>query len=161
MFTIAAGASAGLGVVKGLSSFFGARSQARELRRQTRETVRRMQADNNATLGEARVAAGASSGLTYESTSLQDWLTAMDTEFTRQEQDTLRTGMRSARSMERAATWGLIGDLGGTMLQYGAANNWWREKPQNGGTGSVSPLGGGGGGLSLGGFAGKLRIPGL
>lgn len=159
--TIGTAVTGGLGVVKGLGSFFGARSQAKELRRQTRETVRRMQGENNATLGQARVAAGASSGVTYESTSLQDWLSAMDAEMTRQEQDTLRAGLRSARSMERAAWWNLAGDLGSTVMQAGAMNNWWRQKPGESGSGGGSGGGSSSGGLSLGGFASKLKIPGL
>ncbi len=129
-------ASAGFGVASALGSFFGKRSQAKELRLQTLEQVRRDQATNNTTLGTARVRA-AGSGLEFESGSLQDWLKAMDDEFTRQEAWTRRTGMKAARSVSNAATWGLIGDLGGTMMSFGQANNWFRQPPAPGGGGGV------------------------
>ncbi len=130
--------AAGLGVVGAFGSFFGKRSQAREVRRQTREQVRRLQADNNQTLGGARVA-GAGSGIEFESTSLQDWLGAMDSEFTRQEQEVLRSGMKAASSVSSAAGWGLLGDLGGTMMQFGQANNWFRQPPAAPGAPSYTP----------------------
>ena len=69
----------------------------------TREQVRRMQADNNTTLGSARVAAGAS-GVEYESTTMQDWLSAMDSEMTRQEKELLRSGMKAASATQSAAS---------------------------------------------------------
>lgn len=131
--------AAGLGVVGAFGSFFGKRSQAREMRRQTREQVRGLQAQNNTTLGTARVGAGGS-GLEFESTSLQDWLGAMDAEFTRNEKELLRSGMKAASAVSSSAGWGLLGDLGGTMMQFGAANNWFRQPPGvPGGGGSGVP----------------------
>ncbi len=129
---IAGGAAAGLGTVGALSSFFGKKSQASEMRRQARERLRGEQATDNATLGKARVAAGASSGVAFESTSLQDWISAMDAEFTRTEQFTYRTGMKAAAATDRAAAWGLIGDLGSTFTSFASANNWFRSAPTTG-----------------------------
>lgn len=136
-------AGAGLGVVGAFGSFFGKRDQAEELRRQAREQLRREQASNNQTLGTARVRAAAGSGgggLEFGSTSLQDWLTAMDQEFTRQEQWNFRVGMKQASALESSALWGLIGDLGGTMTQFGAANNWWKPSPDALGSGAPSSV---------------------
>lgn len=119
--------AAGLGAVGAFGSFFGKKDQAGEMRRQAREELRRDQAKNNATLGTARAAAGAS-GVEYTSTSLQDWLTTMDEEFTRAEQWGFRSKMKEASAMDSGALFGLIGDLGGTAMQYGAANNWFRPQ---------------------------------
>jgi hypothetical protein len=121
-------AGAGLGVASAFGSFFGGRDRAAEMRAQTREQVRRDQLGHNVTVGTARVR-GAGSGIDFESTSLQDYLTAMQDEFKRQEDWTLRTGMKQASAMQASAAWGLIGDLGGTMTQFGAANNWWQSAP--------------------------------
>jgi hypothetical protein len=130
-------AGAGLGVAGAFGSFFGKKAQAAEMRRQTLEQVRRDQFQHNTTVGQARTL-GAGSGIEYESASLQDYLKNMHDEFKRQEQWTLRSGMKQASAVSSSALFGLIGDLGGTMTQFGAANNWFQSAPAAAGAGASS-----------------------
>jgi hypothetical protein len=111
-----------------LASYFGRQDQARLMRRETDEQVRRFEAGAEQRIGMAR-AAGAASGIEFESRSLQDHLGAMTEEFRRQAQWMREPGYRQARGTDQASTFGLIGDLGGAMLGFGAANNWWRGTP--------------------------------
>jgi hypothetical protein len=120
-----AAASLGLSAIEAGASFLGRQEQARQMRRETDEEVRRFQRQADFRLGAAR-AAGAASGIEFESRSLQDYLGDMTSEFQRQAQWMRDAGYRKAAGVDQASTFGLVSDLGGSMFSFGAANNWWR-----------------------------------
>lgn len=123
-------AAAALGIQAGSSlvSFLGAGNQARQQRLETKEQVRRLRLQQEATLSTAR-AAGAASGVEFGSESLQLYLGAMDAEFRRQADWMKKAGYKRAATTEQAGALGFVSDLGGALFQYGAANNWWRKTP--------------------------------
>lgn len=125
MFPLAA-AAIGVGALGAVGKFLGGRSQARELRRQTAETVRRQKLQAATTVSETEALAAAS-GVEFGagesadgSTSLQMYLTQMSNEFKRQIEWTRRTGAKQASNTESAAAFGLFSDLAGTA--FGAAS---------------------------------------
>lgn len=119
-------AAAALQGASSIASLNASQEQGRMMRRETDEELRRTTLANQQRLGAAR-AAGAASGVEFESKSLQDYLSAMDTEF-RREQDWMRkAGTFRARQVEAAGVWSLVGGLGGSAMSYGASNNWWQS----------------------------------
>jgi hypothetical protein len=121
-------AALGLSAFGSLSKYYGSQEQAGRLRSQTEEQIRRMRLGQEQQLGQA-AAAGAGSGVEFESASLQQHLGAMQAEFTRQRDWLAKTGGQQASDISSAGELGLIGDLGGSLFSFGQANNWWR-KPQ-------------------------------
>lgn len=119
------GISLGLGALSAGTSWFARQSEAKALRAQTEEQVRRMQARNAQTLGQG-TAAGAASGVEFDSGSLQSHLSAMSEEFRRQEDLVRQAGMASADATSLAGSLGLVTDLGGALFKYGSDNNWFR-----------------------------------
>lgn len=117
---------AGVGLLGGLSRYFGSQEQARRMRAQTDEQIRRMRAQQDQQLGLAR-AAGAASGIEFESPSLQLHLDNMSAEFQRQRDWLAKTGAQGSSDVSSAGTFGLISDLGGSLYGFGKANNWWRK----------------------------------
>lgn len=118
----------GVGVAGAAASWWNRRDQARQQRAETREQVRRFELDAARTVGLAR-ARGAASGVEFESRSLQDHLSAMTEEFRRQALWMRETGYRSASITDEAAGFGLVADLGSSVIGLGNANNWWRRPP--------------------------------
>jgi hypothetical protein len=120
-----AAASLGLGALGAASNFFGRKESARLMRGETDEEVRRFHEQGLQRIGQA-TAAGAASGVEFESKSTQDYLAKMTDEFRRQEQWMRDSGYRRADAVDTSSYLGLAGDLGSSMFQYGSANNWWR-----------------------------------
>jgi hypothetical protein len=118
----------GVGVAGAAASWWNRRDQADLQRAETREAVRRFERDAARTVGLAR-ARGAASGVEFESRSLQDHLSAMTEEFRRQAQWMRESGYRGAATTDRAAGFGLVADLGSSLIGFGNANNWWRRPP--------------------------------
>ncbi len=120
------GALAG-GVIGGALGFFGAQAKSARIRAQTEEQLRRTKLQQEQQLGYAQ-AAGAASGVEYDSPSLQLHLASMSAEFQRQRDWLAKTGAQQAGDISSAGTAGLVGDLGGTLFSFGKANNWWRKQ---------------------------------
>lgn len=94
-------------------------------RRAAVEAARRLRIGHERTLS-ATTAAGAASGITADSGSLQTYLTTMADEFRRQENLLLKSGIEEADAMRSSAAFGLVGDAAGSLFQFGAANNWFK-----------------------------------
>lgn len=118
-------AAAGIQAASSVGSWWLSRDRARLQRRETDEQLRRFNAEAEQRLGMAR-AAGAASGVEFESESLQNYLDSMSTEFRRQAEWMRRAGYRGARITEQAGNFGLVSDLGSSMIRFGQSNNWWR-----------------------------------
>lgn len=121
-----AGAALAVNLVGSAASFFGKREQARRMRDETLEGVRRLDLENARKLGLAR-ATGAASGVETGSASLTTYLDAMATEMRRQSEWARKNGMQSADDLDGAAGFGLASDIGSSMFSFGAANNWWKK----------------------------------
>lgn len=116
---------AGLGLASGIFKFMGSQAQADAMRAQRAEELRRKKLADAALLGEA-TAAGASSGVEFDSSSLQGYLGAMKAEMQRQQDWMARAGDTNAGNVSLAGTFGLLSDVGGTLSSYAKANNYWR-----------------------------------
>jgi hypothetical protein len=122
-----AGIALGLQGASAAYSWWNSREQARQQRRETDEAVRRFEADAEKRLSGAR-AAGAASGIEFESSSLQTHLTVMRDELAREAAWMRENGATVSGATERAGDFQLVGDLGGALFSYGNANNWWRKR---------------------------------
>jgi len=131
----AVGVGLAAGVVGGAMSFFGREEQARRIRAQANEADRRMKAQQEQQLGLTTAAAGASGYEIQDSSGLQQHLSAMSQEFTRQRDFAMRAARQQASDVTGAAGFGLLSDLGGSLFKFGQANNWWRSSP------AVAPVG--------------------
>jgi hypothetical protein len=120
-----AGLALGLQGASAAYSWWNSREQAKQQRRETDEAVRRFDGEFQQRLGAAR-AAGAASGIEFESVSLKTHLAGMQDEFAREVQWMREAGASGAKATERAGDFGLVGDLGAAVFGYGNANNWWR-----------------------------------
>lgn len=127
----AAGAQLGMGLLNAASSRRLARRQAELQRMETDEAVRRFRAEGTTRISAAR-AFGAASGIEVDSSSLVGHLTRMTTEFEREARWMREAGYAGARLTEQGADARFIGDLGGSLFQFGAANNWWQKTPGSG-----------------------------
>jgi hypothetical protein len=117
---------AGVGLVGGLSKYFGGQATADAMRRQAAEELRRKKLQDAQVFGQA-TAAGAASGIDFqESTGLQSYLTEMQTEMRRQQEYMRRAGATNAGNVSSAAGFGLFTDLGSTLSSYAKDNNYWR-----------------------------------
>ncbi|SRR6266540_1166542 len=123
-----AGLALGLQGASAAYSWWRSRDQASQQRAETAESLRRFEEESKRRLSTAR-AAGAASGIEFESGSIQDSLAKMSAEFGRQAEWIRTAGDRKASSTEMAGNFGLVGDLGGALFGYGNANNWWRDAP--------------------------------
>jgi hypothetical protein len=108
------------------------RQQADLQRQTTDEQVRRATAGAEQQMGLGRAAAAAS-GLDFNSTSLQGYLSAMNTELRAQIDWTRQAGYAQADAMQRGAdlsssanNWAAAGDIGSTLFKFGASNGWFR-----------------------------------
>jgi hypothetical protein len=120
-----AAAGLGLNAIGALAAYRGRDEQARQMRAETDEELRRFKLQSAGRVGMAR-AAGAASGIEFESGSLQNYLSAMTTEFARQADWMKRAGYQRAAAGKSAAGFGLVSDLGSSLFNFGAANNWWK-----------------------------------
>jgi len=117
----------GLGALKAGFGLFQGSQQAAEERAATRETVRRMRAQNAQILGQATaVGAGDEFGL---SGSLPAYLQLMSQEMNRQVEWTRKAGNRRASLAQQAGIFGAATDFGGSLVQAGQMSNWWQKKP--------------------------------
>jgi hypothetical protein len=114
-----------LSAISAGASLISAFGQSSAQRRQTDEQVRRMQAQAAQTVGTTQ-AAGAASGIEFDSNSLQAHLAAMKAEFERQATWTRRAGYAAADATAISGVLGAGGDLGGSLFRFGAANNWFK-----------------------------------
>ena len=121
----------GLGALKVGFGLFQSSRQAEEERAATRETVRRMRAQNAEILGQATALGAADEfGL---SGSLPAYLQLMSQEMNRQVEWTRKAGMRRAALGEQAGIFGAVSDFGGSVLKAGEVSGWWGPKAQKGG----------------------------
>jgi hypothetical protein len=137
-------AAAGLGVsgLGALGSFVSTQLSADQMRADTREQVRRLELQQKQVLGEA-TARGAASGVEFGSASLSTYLDAMTQEFKREAEWARETGYRAANATAASGALRLGSDVAGSLFQYGAANNWWRQPAAPAGGASYTPgLGG-------------------
>lgn len=116
---------AGLGLVGGVFSYLGKQSQVAAMRAQAEEELRRRKMQDAQVLGQA-TAAGAASGVDFESTSLQSYLGSMQAEMKRQQEWQRKSAATNAGNMSTASTVGLFTDMGGTLSSFAKANNYWR-----------------------------------
>lgn len=116
---------AGVGLLGGVFSYLGKQSQAQAMRAQAEEELRRRKMADAQTLGQA-TAAGAASGIEFESGSLQNYLGSMRAEMQRQQEWQRRAGAANASNVSTAATLGLVTDFAGTLDSYARSNNYWR-----------------------------------
>lgn len=116
---------AGIGLATGLARYFSGQSQANAMREQEEEKLRRQRLQNAQVLGQAQ-AAGAASGVEYDSSSLQAYLTSMKSEMDRQLEFQRRAAKTNAGNVSTAAGIGLFTDLGQTFNQVAAMNNYWK-----------------------------------
>lgn len=114
-----------LSLGKTAMSFTAGLDAAAQKRRETAEAVRRLRIHNERVLGQAKLA-GASSGVEYESASLQTYLTTMANEFRAEESWMMKAGLKGASAMEQAAGFGAVADIGSSIFQFGSANNWFQ-----------------------------------
>lgn len=126
-FAIAA-AGLGVGLAKTGFSLFSGLEAADRKRAAAREAARRLRLEHDYTLGAAR-AAGAASGIEFESASLQTYLTTMTDEFRRQEDFNLKAGLDEASAMETAAGFNAFTDTVGSLFSFGQSNNWFKTPP--------------------------------
>lgn len=117
--------SFGLGLASAGASWWLGEQQADQQRADSAEQLRRFRLQHQQVLGEA-TARGGASGIEFSSEGLQGYLSAMQTEFGRQEQWMRQAGERQADATETAAKFGFLTGAAGSFNQYGAANNWWR-----------------------------------
>jgi len=114
----------GLGALKAGFGLFQSDRQAAEERAATRETVRRMRAQNAQILGQATaVGAGDEFGL---SGSLPAYLQLMAQEMSRQVEWTRKAGSRRASLGQQAGIFGAATDFGGSLLKAGEMAKWWQ-----------------------------------
>jgi precorrin-3B methylase len=103
----------------------GSQEQARRMRQQTEEELRR-KALADAMKVSGATAAGAASGVELDSPSLQVYLKAMRDEMTRQSDWIRKAGAANAGAVSTAGDIGLFTNLGGTLFNYAKQNNWWK-----------------------------------
>lgn len=121
--------AAGSRILGGVSAYFGKREQARRLRAETDEILRRRKLAQAQTLGTAK-AVGGGSGFEFESEGLQKYYADMAAEFARMNEWTRSAGYRQANDLAGAGKFGLLGDIGGALFSFGQANNWWQEEEE-------------------------------
>lgn len=119
------GISLGLGALSAGRSWYAKQSEASALAEQGGEQLRRLRAQHAQTLGQGR-AAGAASGIEFDSGSLQTHLSAMAEEFRRQEDLVRRASQGGVAATTLAGSLGLVSDLGGALFKYGSDNNWFK-----------------------------------
>lgn len=118
---------AGIGLASGIAKYLGSRATSQAMVAQSAEELRRKKLRDASVLGETQ-AAGAASGVEYDSTSLQNYLTAMQTEMTRQQEYMRRSGATNAGNVAAAGGFGLVTDIASSMSTLAKQNNYWREK---------------------------------
>ncbi len=116
----------GLGALKSGLDIFGGFQRADRMRRETDEMIRRFTLQGNRAVGKAQ-AAGAASGVEYDSGSLTAYLTNMTSEFRKQVDWMRQAGEAGASASELSGVFGGLGDLGGSIFNFGAANKWFRS----------------------------------
>jgi hypothetical protein len=116
---------AGVGLLGGIFSYLGKQNQADAMRRQQAEELRRKKLQDAQVLGQA-TAAGAASGVEFDSSSLQGYLGTMKSEMGRQLAWQAAAGSDNASNVDTASMFGLITDLGSTLNGYAKDNRYWR-----------------------------------
>ena len=116
---------AGVGLAGGIFSWLGKRKQADALEAENREALRRRILQDQQVLGQA-TAAGAASGIEFDSTGLQTYLTSMRDEMKRQQEWQRRAGATNVSNMQYGANVGLFTDLGQTFSLFAKQNNYWK-----------------------------------
>lgn len=116
---------AGIGLIGGVASFLGKQDQARQLARENEEALRRKKAQDAQVFGAA-TAAGAASGIEFESGSLQNYLGVMQAEMRRQQEWMRQAGAAGVSALRSSAGFGLATDAFGALNGYAKANNYWR-----------------------------------
>lgn len=119
---------AGVGLLGGISKYLGSQAQADAMRAQKEEELRRKKLQDAQVLGQA-TAAGAASGIEFDSTSLQGYLGEMKAEMVRQQEWQRRAASTNAGNVSAAGAFGLVGDLGSTISSFAKDNNYWRGAP--------------------------------
>lgn len=116
---------AALSLYGAASSYFAGQDAAAAKRKETAEMARRLMRRNNETLSTA-TALGAASGITSDSKSLTAYLTDMSAEFRRQADWMKQAGEAGASAIELQSQYGAASNLGSSIFQFGAANNWFK-----------------------------------
>lgn len=118
-------ASLGLGILKAGYSYSAGMKAADQRKEGVLEAARRLRLENDYTLGAAR-AAGAASGVEYESASIQTYLGTMEREMRLQENLNTKAGLDEVSAMETAAKFNIFTDSVGSIFSFGKANNWFK-----------------------------------
>ena len=119
-------ASAGMGAVSAIGSLIGGLSAAAEKRAQTDEMLRRQRLQQAQVFGKA-TASAAASGAEFDSSSIQVYLDAMKQEFARENAWVAQQGAAASSNLAWAGGLTAFSDVGRTVMNLGAANNWWRS----------------------------------
>lgn len=89
------------------------------------EKLRRMKLEQDQVLGRT-TAAGAASGVEFDSTSLQGYLASMGAEFRAERSYASMMAKEGIDAASQANGFQLAGDIGSSLFRFGSANNWWR-----------------------------------
>lgn len=120
-------AALGVGALSAGLDIFGGFGKADRIRAETAEMVRRFTMKSEKTISEAGALGGGASGVTSDSGSLTKTLSDMTAEFRRQADWMRQAGEAGASASEMSGLFSGLGDLGGSVFKFGAANNWFRE----------------------------------
>lgn len=126
----AIGAAAGA-VVGSISALFGGLSAADRKRQETEEAVRRMKLRQEQYLGTA-TARAAASGVEFDSSSIQTYLTGMADEFRRESEWALKNGMQQASDITTGAFLSAGAGLAQAGFGFAASQNWFQSPSLDG-----------------------------
>ena len=133
----AIGAAAGA-VVGTVASLWGELDGSAQRKRETEEAVRRMKARQAQYLGVATSRAAAS-GVEFDSSSIQTYLTGMADEFRRESEWAMKNGMRIADA-ETSASWlGAGAGLAKAGVDFAQSQNWFQSPSLDGLSGGTTP----------------------
>lgn len=116
----------GIGALKSGLDLFSGFSKGDYQRQVTAENLRRLQLKADATTSEAKALGGEASGITSDSSSLTTYIDSMQKEFKRQAAWMQTAGEQGAKASEMSGIFGAIGDMGGSLFQFGQSNNWFK-----------------------------------
>jgi len=126
MFPAMAAASWALQSISAGLDYSGKLRQAGERQGVLDERMRRLRAQQEQVVGQAR-AAGAASGVRPGSASLQTYLSEMQAEFARQAEWDRASGQRAIDRANTSAGIGFAGDMVSAMFSFGQQTNWWKR----------------------------------
>jgi hypothetical protein len=133
----AIGAAAGA-VIGTVASLWGELDGSNQRRRETEEAVRRMKLRQEQYFGNA-VARSAASGVEFDSSTIQTYLTGMADEFRRESEWAMKNGMRIADAESTTAWLGAGAGLAKAGADFAQSQNWFQSPSLDGLSGGTTP----------------------